>query len=59
MSRGGGAALAQSMGVPFLGAVPIDPAITASGDNGRAFVESSEVSPASQAFRDIMAKLCS
>ncbi len=57
MSRGGGQKLAESMGVPFLGAVPIDPAITASGDSGRAFVESTDVTPAAQAFRDILAKL--
>jgi len=35
---GGGEQMAGEMGVPFLGRIPIDPAVVASGDEGRPFV---------------------
>jgi ATP-binding protein involved in chromosome partitioning len=37
-SRGGGERLAQKYGVPFLGKIPLDPAIVQSGDEGRPYV---------------------
>jgi len=37
-SRGGGERLAQKYGVPFLGKIPLDPAIVKSGDEGRPYV---------------------
>jgi len=46
---GGGEALAQESNVPFLGAVPIDPRIVASGDAGRSVkAEAAEVYQAFQ-----------
>jgi Mrp family chromosome partitioning ATPase/predicted Fe-Mo cluster-binding NifX family protein len=35
---GGGARAAAELGVPFLGAIPVDPTIVRSGDQGRPFV---------------------
>jgi len=37
-SRGGGERLAHKYGVPFLGKIPLDPAIVKSGDEGRPYV---------------------
>ena len=47
---GGGEKLAVEMGVPFLGRIPLDPKIVASGDVGKPFVESEADSPAARAF---------
>lgn len=53
----GGRVMAEEMGVPFLGAIPIDPLIAESGDAGKAFVESSARSPAAGVFREIVREL--
>ena len=53
----GGRAMAEEMGVPFLGAIPIDPLIAELGDEGKAFVESAASSPAAGAFREIVREL--
>lgn len=37
-SRGGGERLAQKYGAPFLGKIPLDPAIVKSGDEGQPYV---------------------
>jgi Mrp family chromosome partitioning ATPase len=34
-SRGGGSSMADKAGVPFLGSIPLDPAIVEAGDSGR------------------------
>ncbi|HPO36440.1 MAG TPA: Mrp/NBP35 family ATP-binding protein, partial [Kiritimatiellia bacterium] len=47
----GGRVMADEMGVPFLGSIPIDPLVAESGDEGKAFVESAASSPAAGAFR--------
>jgi ATP-binding protein involved in chromosome partitioning len=52
--RGGGKALAEETNVPYLGAVPIDPAIVVSGDAGTPFVGTYEQSAAGQAFAEIV-----
>jgi nitrogenase subunit NifH len=49
--------MAEEMGVPFLGSIPIDPLIAESGDDGKAFVESAASSPAAGAFREIVREL--
>jgi Mrp family chromosome partitioning ATPase len=36
---GGGRRMAEEMGVPFLGQIPIDPQIVESGDNGQPYVD--------------------
>ena len=53
----GGRVMADEMGVPFLGSIPIDPLIAESGDEGKAFVESAASSPAAGAFREIVRDL--
>ncbi|HLF16833.1 MAG TPA: Mrp/NBP35 family ATP-binding protein, partial [Candidatus Thermoplasmatota archaeon] len=55
--RGGGKAMAEKLGVPFLGAVPLDPNVMHGGDEGRPFALQAAETPAKQAFRDIVAKL--
>jgi len=50
---GGGEAIAQEIGVPFLGKVPLDPSVVDSGDNGTPLVVSAPDSPAAMAYRKI------
>ena len=47
---GGGEALAKQTGVPFLGAIPMDPAVREGGDSGTPIVVSNPESPVAQAF---------
>jgi len=54
---GGGKKLAEEMNVPFLGAIPIDPAIAEDCDAGKSFIEASANSPASASFREIIEKI--
>lgn len=56
-SSGGGERAAETMGIPFLGRVPIDPAIRSGGDSGTPIVVADPASPQSQAFREIAEKL--
>jgi ATP-binding protein involved in chromosome partitioning len=35
---GGGRKAAEDLGVPFLGAIPLDPAMVKAGDEGRPFI---------------------
>jgi ATP-binding protein involved in chromosome partitioning len=51
--KGGGERAALALGVPFLGAVPLDPAITLSGDAGRPAILQVPDSRQAQAFRRI------
>ena len=55
-STGAGEALAAKYNVPFLGKLPLDPAICQGGDSGAPFVRL-ENSPAAEEFRKIVAKL--
>jgi ATP-binding protein involved in chromosome partitioning len=50
---GGGRDLAESMDVPFLGAVPLDMAVRSAGDTGQPTAVSAPDSPAGRAFREI------
>jgi len=54
---GGGEAIAQEIGVPFLGKVPLDPSVVDSGDNGTPLVVSAPDSPAAMAYRKIAAMI--
>jgi Mrp family chromosome partitioning ATPase len=47
---GGGERLAKSLGVPFLGRIPIDPEIVARGDAGKPFAAEPATSPTAEAF---------
>jgi ATP-binding protein involved in chromosome partitioning len=51
---GGGGKLAAEMGVPFLGRIPLDPMIVASGDEGKPFVQSHADSPSARAFATVV-----
>jgi ATP-binding protein involved in chromosome partitioning len=50
---GGGEALAKDMELPFLGRVPLDPAVTKAGDTGAPTVVSSPDSPAGKALSGV------
>lgn len=54
---GGGKKAAQEIGVPFLGSIPIDPAIVEHGDEGKPFVTDQPGSDAAKAFDGIVKKL--
>lgn len=56
-SHGGGERAAQKLGVPFLGRIPIDPAIRDGGDSGHPIVVADPASPQAAAFREIAKKL--
>ena len=51
--EGGGEKLAQSAGVPFIGAIPIDPTVRTGGDEGSPVVISNPASVAAKALRAI------
>lgn len=53
-TTGGGKRLAKKMGIPFLGAVPLDPRVGMACDYGESFVDSYPDSPASQAIRKVV-----
>jgi ATP-binding protein involved in chromosome partitioning len=59
--KGGGEQMAQKSGVPFIGAIPMDPAVRVGGDDGTPIVISHPESPAARALtaiaQDIAAKL--
>lgn len=55
--RGGGPTVAEAMGVPYLGAIPIDPAIRVGGDEGVPLVVSQPDAPAARALLDLAGEL--
>jgi ATP-binding protein involved in chromosome partitioning len=54
---GGGRLLAEEMHVPFLGEVPIDPDILASGDIGKPFAAQYAISPGALAFAKVVSAI--
>ncbi|HUG42113.1 MAG TPA: Mrp/NBP35 family ATP-binding protein [Longimicrobiales bacterium] len=54
---GGGRMLAETMNLPFLGAIPLDTAVRAAGDLGRPTALSEPESPAGRAFNEIAARV--
>src|SRR5205823_5658605 len=52
-SYGGGERAAEKLGLPFLGRIPIDPAIRAGGDSGMPIVVADPNSPQAKAFTAI------
>src|SRR5205823_6834710 len=56
-SHGGGERAAEKLGVPFLGRIPIDPAIRAGGDTGQPIVVAQPKSPQAAAFKQIAARI--
>lgn len=49
-----GAKIAERFDIPFLGKIPIDPAISAGGDSGNPFVNRESKSPAAESFAEIV-----
>lgn len=49
--RGGGRRIAESLGVPFLGEIPLEPEVAEGGDSGTPIVERRPGSPAAQAYK--------
>ena len=58
-STGGGERAAEKLGVPFLGRIPIDPAIRVGSDNGMPIVVADPASPQAQAFMNICSMISS
>lgn len=56
-SYGGGERAAEKLGIPFLGRIPIDPAIRDGGDSGHPIVTADPASPQAEAFREIAKKI--
>lgn len=55
--QGGGEAIATELGVPFLGRVPLDPAIVDTGDEGVPLVAAHPNTPAAKAYVQMAAAL--
>ena len=55
--EGGGTALADEIGVPLIGAVPIEPAVSAGGDSGKPVVITEPESAAGAEFRRIAGRI--
>ncbi len=55
--EGGGEALAEEMGVPFMGGIPLDRAVREAGDAGHPTVSSAAESPAGQALAEVAREL--
>ena len=54
---GGGAELADDLGVPLIGQIPLDPFIVAGGDEGKPAIRENPDAPAAQALRAAAARL--
>jgi Mrp family chromosome partitioning ATPase len=56
-TTGGGRGLAEEMGIPFLGSVPLDPRIGMACDYGESFFDSFPDSPACSALKSVVRNL--
>ena len=54
---GGGKQLADEMGVPFLGSIPLDSAMVSAGDDGKPVMGENRDTPADVAMREIFSKV--
>jgi len=54
LPEGGGRKIASDMKVPFLGAIPMDPALAQSGDSGRVFIYHFSQTPTGKIMQDII-----
>jgi Mrp family chromosome partitioning ATPase len=57
LRSGGGRQIAADMQVPFLGSIPMDPAIADAGDAGRAFIDEEAASPGAAILDRIIAPI--
>lgn len=54
---GGGEQLAKEMDIPFLGRIPIDPAMVSAADDGKPFMAESRATPAAKAMGEAFEKV--
>ncbi len=54
LPEGGGRKIASDMSVPFLGSIPIDPALAHSGDSGKVFIYHFSETPTGKIMQDII-----
>lgn len=59
LRSGGGEVIARDMKVPYLGSIPMDPAIAESCDLGKAFLENYASTPTARIMRDIVKPIVS
>lgn len=57
LGNGGGEKISQQMGVPFLGKIPIDPAVCQDSDEGVPFILKDSTSPSASAFLLVVEKV--
>jgi len=57
LPEGGGRKIATDMKVPFLGAIPMDPAIAQSGDSGKVFIYHSSKTPTGEIMQKIIEEI--
>jgi len=57
LGSGGGLRIAEDMGVPFLGSIPMDPKIAEACDEGRAYIARYADSPTAAIMRAIVARM--
>lgn len=57
-AHGGGQAMAAELGLPFLGAIPLVPALMRSGEEGEPLVLREPEHPLSRQFAELAARLC-
>jgi len=55
--HGGGVKMAEDMGIPMLGQIPIDTRVRAGGDEGRPIVSAAPESPAAKAFAEVAGRV--
>jgi ATP-binding protein involved in chromosome partitioning len=55
--NGGGRRMAEEMGIPFLGEVPIDTRVRTGGDEGQPIVAAAPAAPAAHAFLDLASRV--
>jgi ATP-binding protein involved in chromosome partitioning len=55
--EGGGAALAQEIGVPLVAQIPLEPAVSAGGDTGTPIALAAPDSPAGREFHELAARI--
>ena len=55
--HGGGARMAEDLGIPMLGEIPIDTRVRAGGDDGRPIVSAAPDAPAAKAFLDVAGRV--
>jgi len=53
-SEGGGKHAADSLGIPFLGSIPLDPAVVTAGDKGNPLLSTKTTSPAHEALNKVV-----